>query len=497
MKKFMLFKSVFARYMLAFVLIILLSFSVLSLIIASQVMRFSTQMKTDEVERISTSAAAILKPIYEEYQSDEYDVDSFASFVGKEFAMIDRMFEYLDKDDDINVILADKNGKVLFHVNQIDKQGNMYLDKTKRFSQETMKYALDNSDFESKATTLDGVLKRPCYVKAQTVTATDKDDGVIIVTTVADNVYSFVTSTVKTIVMSCMWVMCGAIIASYFISERIVRPIRHMSSAAKEFAVGKLDVRVPVSGQDEVSELAMAFNNMASSLEKNEETRRTFLANVSHDMRTPMTTIGGFIDAILDGTIPPEEYEHYLGIVSSEIKRLSRLVSTLLDISKIQAGERKFNMEPFDICELSRQIIISLEQRLNDKKLDVEFECDSERMVAVADRDAIYQVLYNICDNGIKFSYEGGKYRFTVKDTDKKIVISVYNEGTGISEEDIPYVFDRFYKSDKSRGLDKSGVGLGMYISRTIMEAHGEKISVRSKQGEFCEFTLTLGKDRS
>jgi len=239
----------------------------------------------------------------------------------------------------------------------------------------------------------------------------------------------------------------------------------------------------------------MAFNNMASSLERNEETRRTFLANVSHDMRTPMTTIGGFIDAILDGTIPEDQQEHYLKIVSSEIKRLSRLVSTLLDISKIQAGERKFTMEPFDICELSRQIIISLEQRLTDKNLDVEFECDDEKMIAVADRDAIYQVLYNICDNGVKFSNEGGKYKISVKDSDKKILVSVYNEGDGIPKEDLPYVFDRFYKSDKSRGLDKTGVGLGMFISRTIMEAHGENITVRSKQGEFCEFTITLKKN--
>jgi signal transduction histidine kinase len=152
-------------------------------------------------------------------------------------------------------------------------------------------------------------------------------------------------------------------------------------------------------------------------------------------------------------------------------------------------------MEPFDICELSRQIIISLEQRLTDKNLDVEFECDEDRMMAVADRDAIYQVLYNICDNGVKFSRDGGKYKIAIKDSDKKILVSVYNEGEGIPKEDLPYVFDRFYKSDKSRGLDKTGLGLGMYISRTIMEAHGENLTVRSKQGEFCEFTVTLKKN--
>lgn len=484
----MLFKSVFARYMLAFVVIILISFSILAMIVSGQVMNYSKELKNDELSRIADWSSSILKTSY-----DNSEYSDLREFVNAEYMMLYKMFEFVDSGEEINVILADTNGKILW-CTQLDSQKDTYVDQSKTLSEETLKKAL-HSEFGAEETTLNGVLKNPCYVNSRALDIDGDTQGVLFVTTISSNVYNFVISTVKTIVMSCMWVMCGAIIASYFISEKIVHPIRQMSQAAREFAVGNLDVRVPVAGNDEVSDLAMAFNNMASSLERNEETRRTFLANVSHDMRTPMTTIGGFIDAILDGTIPEDQQEHYLKIVSSEIKRLSRLVSTLLDISKIQAGERKFTMEPFDICELSRQIIISLEQRLTDKKLDVEFECDDDRMIAVADRDAIYQVLYNICDNGVKFSREGGKYKISVKDSDKKILVSVYNEGQGIPKEDLPYVFDRFYKSDKSRGLDKTGLGLGMYISRTIMEAHGENITVRSKQGEFCEFTITLKKN--
>lgn len=483
----MLFKSVFAKYMLAFVVIILISFSVLSLIVANQVINYSNQMKDNELERIATSSAAVLEPVYRSSEKGD-----FTEFVYSEKLMLDKVFGYVDNDDEVNIFLADENGKILWYATMLDSENNMYLDNTKRLSGDIVQSVFDSNGFHIEKTTLDGVLSHPCYVEALPIRASGKTSGILFVTTVSSNVYDFVSSTVKTIIMSCMWVMCGAIIASYFISERIVRPIKRVSHAAKEFADGKLDVRVPVTGEDEVAELAIAFNNMASSLERNEETRRMFLANVSHDMRTPMTTIGGFIDAILDGTIPPEQSEHYLSIVSSEVKRLSRLVSTLLDISKIQAGERKFTMEEFDVCELSRQIIISLEQRLNDKKLDVEFECDEDNMSVVADRDAIYQVLYNICDNGVKFAREGGKYRLSVKSSDKKVLVSVFNEGEGIPKDDLPYVFDRFYKSDKSRGLDKTGVGLGMYISRTIMEAHGENISVHSKYGEFCEFTITL-----
>jgi signal transduction histidine kinase len=254
---------------------------------------------------------------------------------------------------------------------------------------------------------------------------------------------------------------------------------------------------VPVQGRDEVAELAVAFNNMADSLSRLEVMRNTFVANVSHDLRTPMTTISGFVDGIKDGVIPPEKQDYYLEIISNETKRLSRLVSTLLDISRMQAGERKFEMTTFDICEMAREILISFETRIEEKKLDVEFIADRDNMLVSADKDAIHQILYNICDNGIKFAYEKGKYIITIKQiSGKKISVSVFNEGMGIPSEDLPFVFDRFYKSDKSRGLDKTGVGLGLYIARTIIDAHEEQIFVRSEHEKNCEFVFTLAQGK-
>jgi len=268
--------------------------------------------------------------------------------------------------------------------------------------------------------------------------------------------------------------------------------MRRMRIAAKKFASGHFDVRVPVQGHDEVAELAVAFNDMATSLEKLEDLRSTFLANVSHDLRTPMTTISGFVDGIIEGIIPPEKQGHYLEIISVEVKRLSRLVSSLLDLSRIQAGDRKFVPTAFDICEMGRLILIGFEQKIEAKNLDVEFDITDDRMMAYADHDAVYQVFYNLCDNAVKFSREGGKYRISIHDVDKKIKVSVYNQGQGIPLDDIPYVFERFYKSDKSRGLDKSGAGLGLFIAKTIMNSHGEDLTVDSVYGEYCEFSFTL-----
>ncbi|MBR6744096.1 MAG: HAMP domain-containing histidine kinase, partial [Clostridia bacterium] len=211
---------------------------------------------------------------------------------------------------------------------------------------------------------------------------------------------------------------------------------------------------------------------------------------------TPMTSIAGFIDGILEGAIPPEKQSYYLGIIGQEVKRLSRLVNSLLDISRMEAGNRKFEKTPFDICEMARIILLSFESKIDAKHLDVDFDAPEDRLTVFSDKDAINQVLYNICDNAVKFSKDGGKYKITIREEFSKVKVTVFNEGEGIPNEDLPYVFDRFYKSDKSRGLDKTGVGLGLYICKTIMDNLGENISVEGVHGEYCAFTIELTKHR-
>ncbi|MGM9646859.1 MAG: ATP-binding protein [Eubacteriales bacterium] len=482
----MLFKSVFARYMVAFMMIILLSFLILALIITSLVQNYSNNQKQEELQRVAISVKTYLQT---EYDDGEYE--GFAEYIQDDHESIQRSLTAITRySGEMFTVITDDQGQVLV----CDDSTPMDLIST-LFPAEVLDKVSSDGSLMSQSDLM-GSLPAKHYAYAYQIMS---DNGEIIgylFTCKSSEAAAYLMETmIKMIVLACMWVMCAAIIASYFISERTVRPLRNLSRAAKSFAAGQLDVRVEVRGNDEIAELGMAFNNMASSLATLEDTRRTFLANVSHDLRTPMTTIAGYIDNILAGTIPPEKQEYYLNIIASEVRRLSRLVTSLLDITRIQAGERKFTMASFDICELARQVLISFEQRIDEKHLDVSFDCEDERMMVVADRDAIHQILYNICDNAVKFSREGGAYRINLREMNRKVYVSVYNEGQGIPAEDLPHIFDRFYKSDKSRSLDKSGVGLGMYIAKTIIDAHGETISVSSKQGEYCEFTFTLKKD--
>ncbi len=297
----------------------------------------------------------------------------------------------------------------------------------------------------------------------------------------------------KIFLFSGVLVFIVALLMVYTMSARITRPLKTLNSASKAIANGHFERRVSISEQNEIGELGDSFNKMAESLEHLEDMRSSFIANVSHDLRTPMTTITGFVGGVLDGTIPPEKQEWYLSIVLDESKRLSRLVTDLLDVSKIEQGNFKPDVREFDINELIRLTIIKSEKRITEKDihLTVSFQSDSQRVLA--DKDSIQRVLTNLFDNAIKFTEEGGFMDIGAGVTDKnKVFVSVQNSGIGIDQEDLIHIFDRFYKSDKSRSLDKKGAGLGLYIVKNIIMAHGETVWADSEPDSFTRFTFTL-----
>lgn len=478
-----MFKSVFSKYVSAFMIIIIVSFVIVSIITASAIGRYSRSAK---IEIMNTSAEA----------SASYVADRLALFGGDIKALSDSDGENISQTlkwivtatDDATVILTDEKGNPILRAGNTDNT----VDMTQKVPSEMLHDIVGEEEY-SRFRSHDGIFKDMKALCAQEIKVGEEIKGYVFIYSESQMLVKLWEVIVRVIMGSVLWVLLAALIAVYFISEKVIAPLREISSAAKRFAQGKFDTRVPVRGSDEVAELAVAFNNMAESLDNYDTMRNTFMSDVSHDLRSPMTSISGFIDGILDGVIPPEKHEYYLQLVSNEIKRLSRLVATLLDLSRIQAGERKFTMNSFDVCEMSRQILISFEQKISAKELDVFFDIEEERMNVNADNDAIYQVIYNLCDNAVKFSCEKGRFGITIsKIKGKKILVKIFNEGSGISPNDINYVFERFYKSDKSRGLNKSGAGLGLFISKTIMDAHGQKIWVESEYGKNCCFNFTL-----
>ena len=298
------------------------------------------------------------------------------------------------------------------------------------------------------------------------------------------DIYLFVSVFVVVLAMTVMAVM----------ARRQARPLREMARTAHAFGHGKLDARVSVEDAptQEMQELALAFNNMAVSLEKSEYQRQEFVANVSHELKTPMTVISGYVDGMLDGTIPQERHHYYMDLVSKETKRLSRLVRSMLDISRLQDGDIPDEKKTrFDICEAAGQVLITFEQKINQKNLNVSVDLPPYPVYTFASPDAITQVIYNLVDNGVKFCPDGQKLTLSVTVGTEKIYVSVSNEGQTIPAEELPLVFDRFHKLDKARGSKQDGWGLGLYIVKTLVCAHGEDISVSSRNG-VTEFTFTL-----
>ena len=480
----MMFKSVYTKYITAFMIIIIISFTVLAAIITTIVTNNTEKTKNN----IMNNSSAAVK-IYLETGYNDSGTAEFRNYVIKnKLDVRNYITAVTNYTGDTVIFITDKEGRVILTDSYVTP-GYLIKDVPEEIINE-----IKTGNKLHRRDDLGGVFYNDHLIYAAPVAGGDGDIGYVFVSSSSNTFNALAETMIKTIIIASLWVLLAALVAVYFISEKIIGPLKNMSKAAKSFASGRFDVRIPVTGRDEVSELAAAFNNMAGSLKNLEDMRRSFLANVSHDLRTPMTVIAGFIDNIMEGVIPFEKQGYYLNIIAQEIRRLSRLVNSLLDISRIQAGDRKFNPEAFDICETAWQILTSFENKIDAKKLDVEFECENSSMHAYADKDAVYQVLYNLCDNGVKFSKENGKYRIKIYYKDKKIYVSVYNEGQGIAENDLPYVFERFYKGDKSRGLDKTGAGLGLYISKTIMDAHGEDIWVNSVYGEYCEFIFTLSK---
>ena len=292
--------------------------------------------------------------------------------------------------------------------------------------------------------------------------------------------------------MTAITVLLIAFVATAGTAVQQVKPIRDMAAAARRFAEGNFDARIYDTGrEDEIGELTEAFNAMADSLQRTEQQRREFIANISHELKTPMTTIAGYADGILDGVIPPEEEEQYLRIISGESRRLSRLVRRMLDVSQLQSLDLIKQKSAFDLSESMRRVLVSMERKITGRGLDVDVEIPEDPVMVLGDNDLLTQVVYNLLENAAKFASPNSTLYLGLARRGEKAVVTVRNRGETIAAEELPRLFERFHKSDKSRSADKDGVGLGLYIVRTILEQHRETITAASEDG-VTTFTFTV-----
>lgn len=286
-----------------------------------------------------------------------------------------------------------------------------------------------------------------------------------------------------------------AVIVAYLFSKELTKPLKQISQAAKVIAGGEFQKRLAIDSRDEIGELALSFNNMAKNLENQENMRREFVANVTHELRTPMTSLRGFIEGILDGTIPEEKQKDYLLIVKDETERLNRLINTLLDLTRIEAGEKQLDTVSFNINELLRRTVVKLENQIVRKAIMLDAIFEDDDIFVVADKDAIESVIINLLYNAIKFTPDGGKIIISTETVKNKVHIIIKDSGIGIQPDEIHDIWARFYKSDKSRADDKNSSGLGLAIVKAVISAHGEEIWVESEPQKGATFVFTLKKD--
>ncbi|MBQ2891237.1 MAG: HAMP domain-containing histidine kinase [Clostridia bacterium] len=428
------------------------------------------------------------------------DAKAIVRMVNKEGTLnSDYIRSYLEgfsESSDYNIFVVDETGRIAIEI----ATGEEFNKSTTKID----KSYLRGSEYTLRGT-LDGAFREEMDIYVAPIIETDEAGnsfalGEIIISTPRPAQWILNNQIIKIATYSTLIVLILAFMFAYYSSGRIVRPIKIIGDNAKKFAKGEFESRVELTKADsrvkELGELAQTFNNMAGELEKFEEVRNNFVSDVSHELRTPMTTITGFVEGILDGTVPPEKEKEYLKIVYDECKRLSRLVNSFLEVTRNLNQKIELEITDFDINRLITRTALGFEKIIDEKNIKVDIELCSDFCSVRADKDAIKRVLTNLFDNAVKFTPQGGNIKISVAEEAKDVEISVRNTGKGISKEEARLIFERFYKEDKSRSENKNGTGIGLYIVKSIINRHGKNITASGVEGEYAEFKFSLEKGR-
>ncbi len=477
-------RSLYRRQLTMMVSIMLLSFTLLAGAFMLLSYRYIIGETRDSVIRNAGYISSFTSTYYRRYLTLDVQDEFYSSYMAS-IAMISNS----------HIIVADSAGKILFATD-----GSRFYTDVGQLPEDVVDLVMREGAYNGM-TSLGGIYPERRYASALPVTNQIGHlvvtQGMVLVAASASNLSEMWASTATIFFFSAVVVFLISVIASTLTSAYQTRPLIEMAEAARKFGQGEFDVRVTGYEDrcDEVSDLAESFNSMANSLEKVESQRADFIANVSHELKTPMTTIAGFAEGILDGTIPPERERESLEIVVSETRRLSRLVRRMLDLSRLNAlAESTVTaQETFDLTEVMSRVLISLETKITDRQLDVDVQMPEDKLMVWGEPDSITQVCYNLLDNAAKFAAPGTAITVQITKKDGKAHTVIRNLGATIPPDELPLLFERFHKADYSRSIDREGVGLGLYIVKTILGNLKENITVTSEDGvtQF-HFTLTL-----
>lgn len=462
-----MFKSIFGRMFWTYAILLVV---VLSSIALSLTALFSNFAEREEIKGIE-SVANVIEDWTVTVQIEQPDIQSKRAY--KSFLLS------CGKLISADIVVVNRNGEVL------DSTCGLRTVPTKIFDGIAGgKTVVHKSDYDGFYDDRVMSISFPLHYKENVV-------GAVIFNRSLPEMRETVIDLLFMFLMSSMLSMALAFVIIYVQAKRISSPIAKINKAAQNIAKGDFTERVKITSKDEIGQLASTFNFMASNIEKSQEHQQRFVSDISHELRTPMTSITGFVEGMLDGTISDNERNTYLEIVRDESVRLTKLVNDMLDVSKMHSQDFKADIAPFDINDLICSSLISLENKIEEKKLDVSVDFNPHQLTVLADKDQIKRVLINLLDNAIKFSFENTTILIKTSIFGGKAHISIANTSEKISETELNGLFDRFYKTDKSREIDRTGAGLGLSLVKNILRVHNQTITVKNEKSPENEHYVT------
>ncbi len=483
-------RTMFGKILILVIALLIISFTLTSIIMNAVLNKMVTDQLANQLETVSEKVITALDTVIKnEAIKDPY---LFINYIQTLAVNADSLIWIVSEDGTI-IYYSEIPENIQYNLTE-SQEGLFKLPDERQYIKQPSEYEVGDYFGLFKGTGIDWVTYNKPFVIRNIPPYSLEARGMILIHSRIPSIYQLKHSIFLVFVAAGV---IGGIIALIFVAlltKHITKPMNQMKAVAKKVASGEFTGRINVKGKDELSELSKSFNEMITELENLEKMRRDFIGNVSHELRTPLTSIKGFVDGIIDGVIPPEKHEYYLRIVRDETSRMQDLVNDLLSLAKLQGGEVALEYSIFDINELIRRSVISLQQMFLEKNLEFNALFETERMFVRADLDSIQRVIINLLHNAIKFTPENGVIAAKTYYKKNKVVISIEDSGRGIPKEDLPGIFERFYKTDKSRSEDRTGVGLGLAIVRNIINKHDETIKVESQEGHGTRFIFTLSK---